>query len=91
MNTKYATHVAAPTTVAPDPTRKQNPDNKEPAVHGVYGYIYVADKYEGLILVGAATTIDGNPSVGNKRGGLTTIFEKSLGAIAKGGSARVQR
>lgn len=33
------------------------------------------------------TTIDGNPSVGNKRGGLTTIFEKSLGAIAKGGSA----
>jgi len=33
------------------------------------------------------TTIDGNPSVGNKRGGLTTIFEKSLGAIAKGGTA----
>jgi len=32
-------------------------------------------------------TIDGNPSVGNKRGGLTTIFEKSLGAIAKGGTA----
>ncbi|MCA8999396.1 MAG: altronate dehydratase [Planctomycetaceae bacterium] len=30
--------------------------------------------------------IDNNPSVGNKRGGLTTIFEKSLGAIAKGGS-----
>jgi len=29
--------------------------------------------------------IDNNPSVGNKRGGLTTIFEKSLGAIAKGG------
>lgn len=30
--------------------------------------------------------IDNNPSVGNKKGGLTTIFEKSLGAIAKGGS-----
>ncbi|MEZ6064213.1 MAG: UxaA family hydrolase [Planctomycetaceae bacterium] len=30
--------------------------------------------------------IDNNPSVGNKRGGLTTIYEKSLGAIAKGGS-----
>ena len=27
-----------------------------------------------------------NPSVGNKEGGLTTIAEKSLGAIAKGGS-----
>ena len=31
--------------------------------------------------------IDNNPSVGNKKGGLTTIFEKSLGAIAKGGSS----
>lgn len=31
--------------------------------------------------------IDNNPSVGNKRGGLTTIIEKSLGAIAKGGTA----
>lgn len=30
--------------------------------------------------------IDNNPSFGNKQGGLTTIFEKSLGAIAKGGS-----
>lgn len=31
-------------------------------------------------------TIDGNPSPGNKEGGLTTIYEKSLGAVAKGGS-----
>ncbi|MBY0585734.1 altronate dehydratase family protein [bacterium] len=30
--------------------------------------------------------IDNNPSFGNKQGGLTTIFEKSLGAVAKGGS-----
>ena len=30
-------------------------------------------------------TIDNNPSHGNKEGGLTTIYEKSLGAIAKGG------
>ena len=30
--------------------------------------------------------IDNNPSPGNKDGGLTTIYEKSLGAIAKGGS-----
>ena len=29
--------------------------------------------------------IDNNPSPGNKLGGLTTIYEKSLGAIAKGG------
>ncbi|HEU4324026.1 MAG TPA: altronate dehydratase family protein [Roseiflexaceae bacterium] len=31
--------------------------------------------------------IDNNPAPGNKAGGLTTIFEKSLGAVAKGGSA----
>jgi altronate dehydratase len=30
--------------------------------------------------------IDNNPSIGNKEGGLTTIAEKSLGAVAKGGS-----
>ncbi|MBM4075642.1 MAG: altronate dehydratase, partial [Planctomycetes bacterium] len=30
--------------------------------------------------------VDINPSVGNKKGGLTTIYEKSLGAIAKGGT-----
>jgi altronate hydrolase len=32
-------------------------------------------------------TLDNNPSPGNKAGGLTTILEKSLGAVAKGGSA----
>jgi altronate hydrolase len=30
--------------------------------------------------------IDNNPAPGNKDGGLTTIFEKSLGAVAKSGS-----
>jgi altronate hydrolase len=30
-------------------------------------------------------SIDNNPSPGNKAGGLTTIYEKSLGALAKGG------
>ena len=31
--------------------------------------------------------MDNNPSVGNKAGGLTTILEKSLGAVAKGGTS----
>jgi altronate hydrolase len=31
-------------------------------------------------------SIDNNPAPGNKAGGLTTIYEKSLGAIAKAGS-----
>ncbi len=34
--------------------------------------------------------IDNNPSVGNKAGGLTTIYEKSLGAIAKGGTTALR-
>ncbi|OJW06559.1 MAG: galactonate dehydratase [Chloroflexi bacterium 54-19] len=33
--------------------------------------------------------LDNNPSPGNKLGGLTTIYEKSLGAIAKGGQTPV--
>jgi len=31
-------------------------------------------------------SLDNNPSAGNKAGGLTTILEKSLGAVAKGGT-----
>ena len=30
--------------------------------------------------------MDNNPSPGNKKGGITTILEKSLGAVAKGGT-----
>jgi altronate hydrolase len=35
----------------------------------------------------AGGSMDNNPSAGNKAGGLTTILEKSLGAVAKGGSS----
>ena len=34
--------------------------------------------------------LDNNPSVGNKEGGLTTIAEKSLGAVAKAGSSALE-
>ncbi len=40
------------------------------------------EHYAGLFGLG----LDNNPSPGNKAGGLTTIYEKSLGALAKGGS-----
>jgi altronate hydrolase len=33
--------------------------------------------------------LNNNPSAGNKAGGLTTILEKSLGAVAKGGSTNL--
>ena len=34
--------------------------------------------------------MDNNPSPGNKAGGLTTILEKSLGAVAKGGTMNLE-
>jgi altronate hydrolase len=34
--------------------------------------------------------MNNNPSPGNKAGGLTTILEKSLGAVAKAGGSRLQ-
>jgi hypothetical protein len=62
VNTKYATALAAPTTIAPDPTRIQHPENSEQAVHPMYAYIFVVDKYEGLITVNAGTLLDGIPT-----------------------------
>ena len=40
--TTYGTAVAAPTTIAPDPTRIQHPENNEQAVHALYAHLYVA-------------------------------------------------
>ena len=64
--------VATPTTLAVDPVRTQNPANEEQKIHLMYGFLYVTDKYEGLIVVGnpdlkaknpgVGTLLDGNPS-----------------------------
>lgn len=94
VDTKYATAVAAPSTLAVDPARwkmtiDQNgnyktvsPDtaktlydkmqqsiagplllvNEEQPIHPLYAYLYVVDKYEGLILVNAATLLNGDPT-----------------------------
>ncbi|REJ92419.1 MAG: hypothetical protein DWQ35_12235 [Planctomycetota bacterium] len=62
VRTKNALAVAAPTTIAPDPTRKQHPENEEPAIHAIYAYIYVADAEEGLILINVGTLLDGLPT-----------------------------
>jgi len=92
VDTKFATAVAAPSTLAVDPARwrtvrnedgtyKQVPPeealrlnaeakaagkpapavNEEGPIHPLYAYLYVADREEGLILVNAATLLDGNP------------------------------
>jgi altronate hydrolase len=36
------------------------------------------------------SSMDNNPAPGNKKGGLTTILEKSLGAVAKGGNSTLK-
>jgi hypothetical protein len=61
VRTAYATAIAAPATIAPDPTRSHLPENHEQTVHPMYGYIFVTDRDEGLILVPAGTLLDGNP------------------------------
>ncbi len=61
VRTSYATAVAAPSTIAPDPTRTHQPENHEQTVHPMYGFIFVTDRDEGLVLVPAGTLMDGNP------------------------------
>jgi hypothetical protein len=80
VKTKYATAVAAPSTLAVDPARWRmttdgqmvDPDrarqlppdklvNEEQPIHPLYAYLYLVDKFEGLILVNAATLLDGDP------------------------------
>ena len=57
--------------------------------------VEVADKLRARIAWWEAYTarhamrMDNNPSAGNKAGGLTTILEKSLGAIAKSGTTNL--
>jgi hypothetical protein len=61
LNTRYATSLASPATTAPDPLRRHYAENHETPIAGLYGSIYVTDKYEGLIVVGAGPLIDGDP------------------------------
>jgi hypothetical protein len=52
VKTKYATAIASPSTLAVDPARTHNPENEEQSIHPLYAYLYVADKYEGLVVIG---------------------------------------
>jgi hypothetical protein len=83
VKTKYAMAVATPTTLGVDPLRNQFPENEEhPMLTGktpdlnylMYGFLYVADREEGLVVVGdpnlakpkyklpgVGTLLDGDP------------------------------
>jgi len=70
--TKNAQAVASPTTLGVDPLRKQLPENEEQPIHLMYGFLYVADAEEGLVVIGdpnlrakmpgVGTLLDGNPN-----------------------------
>lgn len=62
VRTKFAAALAAPTTLAVDPARRRFPENEEGPIHPMYGYLYVADREEGLVVIGAGTLLDGDPS-----------------------------
>ena len=49
LPTKYAMAVASPTTLGVDPLRSHRKENEEQTIHLMYGFLYVADKYEGLV------------------------------------------
>jgi hypothetical protein len=73
VKTKYATSVCSPSTLAVDPTRKHfEPNQENPDIHLLYAFIYVTDKYEGLVVIGnrnfgpnnigVASLLDGDPT-----------------------------
>lgn len=72
VRTKFATAVGSPSTLAIDPLRPHNPVNEERPIAPVYGFLYVTDLYEGLVVIGnpdlkakspgVLTLLDGNPA-----------------------------
>ena len=72
LPTKNAVAVASPTTLGVDPLRTRIPENEEQPIHPLYGFLYVADREEGLVIVGnpdlkakspgVGTLLDGNPA-----------------------------
>lgn len=73
VDTKYATSVTTPSTLAIDPTRPRRPENEEGPIHLMYAFLYVTDREEGLVVIGnpldekrnkpgVATLLDGDPS-----------------------------
>src|ERR1043166_5415171 len=70
--TRDAVAVATPTTLGVDPLRVQLPENEEQPIPLLYGFLYVADSEEGLVVIGnpdlkaktpgVGTLLDGNPA-----------------------------
>lgn len=61
VKTKDAAWIASPTTLGVDPARVRRPENEEQPIHLMYAFLYVADREEGLVMINAATLLDGDP------------------------------
>jgi len=61
VKTKNARWIASPTTLGVDPARRRDPVNEEQPIHLLYAFLYVADAEEGLVIINAATLLDGDP------------------------------
>ena len=61
VQTKYATAVAIPSTLALDPARTRLPENEEQPIDLFYAFVYVSDREEGIVGSNVATLVDGNP------------------------------
>ena len=68
VKTKYATAIASPSTLAVDPARTHKPENEEQSIHPLYAFLYVADKYEGLVVIG-------DPDPKSKTPGVSTLLD----------------
>jgi hypothetical protein len=68
LKTKYATAVASPSTQALDPARMRRPENEEQPIHPLYAFLFVADKFEGLVIVG-------DPNLKGKSPGVSTLLD----------------
>jgi len=66
--TKDAVALASPTTLGVDPLRVQLPENEEQPIPLFYGFLYVADREEGLLVIG-------NPSLKAKSPGVGTLLD----------------
>ncbi len=68
VKTKFATAVASPSTLALDPLRTHDPANEEKAIALMYGFLYVTDLEEGLVVIG-------NPDLKSKAPGVLTLLD----------------
>jgi altronate hydrolase len=63
--------------------RSANPDVAERLIERIHWWEQYTARHRG--------SIDNNPQPGNKTGGLTTIIEKSLGAVSKAGTTNLNQ